>query len=87
MAKKQAGGKIPDEVQPAFDVIFKIVDDFCREHLNEEYAVLCLKLTEKLAMVGLKLLPQVMDLVILLLNMLIIHNLLVQLLLAQQQME
>ena len=49
MAKKQAGGRIPDEVQPAFDVISRMVGDFCREHLNEEYAVLCLKLTEKLA--------------------------------------
>lgn len=49
MAKKQAGGRIPDEVQPAFDAISRLVDDFCREHLNEEYAVLCRKLTEKLA--------------------------------------
>ena len=49
MAKKQAGGRISDEVQPAFDSIFKLVDDFCREHLTEEYAALCHKLTEKLA--------------------------------------
>ena len=51
MAKKPAGGggKIPDDVQPVFDVISKMVDDFCREHLNEEYAILCRNLTEKLA--------------------------------------
>ena len=49
MTKKQAGGKIPDDVQPVFGVISRMVDDFCREHLNEEYAMLCRSLTEKLA--------------------------------------
>jgi hypothetical protein len=50
MAKKPAGGgKFPDDVKPVFDVISKMVDDFCREHLNEEYAILFRKLTEKLA--------------------------------------
>lgn len=49
MAKKQASGRIPEEVQPAFDVISRMVDDVCREHLNDEYAVHRLKLTEKLA--------------------------------------
>lgn len=50
MAKrKSAGGKFPEDVQAAFDVIFKLVDDFCREHLNDEYCVLCRKLAEKLA--------------------------------------
>jgi hypothetical protein len=50
MAKRQAGGgKIADDVQPVFDLICKMVDDFCREHLNEEYTELCRKLTEKLA--------------------------------------
>ena len=49
MAKKQAGGRISDEVQPAFDAISKLVDGFCREHLTAEYAALCHKLTEKLA--------------------------------------
>ena len=50
MAKKPAGGgKFPDDVQPVFDVISKMVDDFCRDHLNEEYAILCRNLTEKLA--------------------------------------
>ena len=49
MAKKQAGGRISDEVQPAFDAISKLVDGFCREHLTAEYAALCQNLTEKLA--------------------------------------
>lgn len=50
MVKKPAGGgKFPEDVQPVFDVISRMVDDFCREYLNEEYAVLCRNLTEKLA--------------------------------------
>lgn len=49
MTKKSAGGRIPEDVQSVFDGISKMVDDFCRDHLNEEYAVLCRKLTEKLA--------------------------------------
>lgn len=47
--KKKAGAGIADEVQPAFDEIAGLVDAFCREHLNVEYAELCRKLTEKLA--------------------------------------
>lgn len=50
MAKKQAsGGKIPEDVRPAFDTISKMVDDFCRQHLNDEYVFLCRTLTKKLA--------------------------------------
>lgn len=50
MAKrKKAATGIADEVQPAFDEIAGMVDAFCREHLNDEYAELCRKLTEKLA--------------------------------------
>src|SRR5207245_2264886 len=30
-------------------VIIEMIDQFCREHLNEEYAGLCRKLAEKLA--------------------------------------
>ncbi len=30
-------------------VIIEMIDQFCREHLNDEYAVLCRKLAEKLA--------------------------------------
>ncbi|HVX14303.1 MAG TPA: DUF6398 domain-containing protein [Pirellulales bacterium] len=50
MAKrKMAGARIGDEVQPAFEEIAGLVGAFCREHLNDEYADLCRKLTEKLA--------------------------------------
>ena len=30
--------KVPKAMQPVFDAVSKIIDDFCREHLNEEYA-------------------------------------------------
>jgi hypothetical protein len=36
----------PDQV---FEEIAGLVNAFCKEHLNEEYAVLCRRLTEKLA--------------------------------------
>ncbi|WP_050986237.1 DUF6398 domain-containing protein [Schlesneria paludicola] len=49
MAKKATRGTSTDESTQIIDHIAKMVDDFCREHLNEEYAVLCRKLTEKLA--------------------------------------
>ena len=51
MAKRKSGGgtAIPEEVQPVFEVIDRLVKGFCREHLNDEYAALCHKLTEKLA--------------------------------------
>ena len=50
MAKRiKAGAGIADQVQPVFEEIAGLVDAFCREHLNDEYADLCRKLTEKLA--------------------------------------
>lgn len=50
MAKqKSTGSGITGEVQTVFEEIVDLVDAFCREHLNDEYAVLCRKLTEKLA--------------------------------------
>ena len=49
MTKKRAGGMIPDEVQSTFQLIPKMVDDFCRKHLNEEIAIHWRKLTENLA--------------------------------------
>jgi hypothetical protein len=51
MAKHKGGSAsaIPEEVQPVFTEIDRLVDGFCREHLNDEYAALCRKLTEKLA--------------------------------------
>lgn len=47
--RKTAGPRIADDVQPAFEEITGLINAFCQEHLNEEYAVLCGKLTEKLA--------------------------------------
>lgn len=47
MAKsKTTDAASPDQV---FEVIAGLLDAFCKEHLNEEYAVLCRRLTEKLA--------------------------------------
>lgn len=47
MAKRKLD---PDEAkQQAVEEIAGLVDAFCREHLNEEYAELCRRLTEKLA--------------------------------------
>jgi hypothetical protein len=37
------------EVQPVLDAIIELTDHFCREYLNEEYAVLCRELAVKLA--------------------------------------
>lgn len=40
----------PKEItDKALQLLFELIDPFCREHLNEEYAVLCRKLAEKLA--------------------------------------
>lgn len=38
-----------EEKDQALGVIIGLLDQFCKEHLNEEYAVLCRKLAEKLA--------------------------------------
>jgi hypothetical protein len=39
----------PDEVRKALQAIVGMTDGFCRERLNQEYAVLCRKLAEKLS--------------------------------------
>mgnify|MGYP000256471619 CR=1 FL=1 len=36
-------------MQEKFDVITQLTDDFCKEHLNDEYAQVCRKMTAKLA--------------------------------------
>lgn len=41
--------KVPVALQPAFDEITAITSRFCAEHLDEEYARLCVKLAAKLA--------------------------------------
>ncbi len=38
-----------EEKDEALHVIVGLIDQFCKEHLNEEYAALCRKLAEKLA--------------------------------------
>lgn len=38
-----------EEKDEVFQVVIGLIDQFCKEHLNEEYAVLCRKLAEKLA--------------------------------------
>jgi len=47
MAERKSGSDTTD-VQ-AVKQIAALVDSFCKEHLNNEYADLCRKLTEKLA--------------------------------------
>ncbi len=37
-----------EEKDEAVQVVISLIDQFCKEHLNEEYAVLCRKLAEKL---------------------------------------
>lgn len=37
------------DVQDVLRIITGLIDEFCRNHLNDEYAVLCRKLAEKLA--------------------------------------
>ena len=50
MAKRKAtSGGIGDEVRPVFEEIAGLVDAFCRDHLSEEYAIVCRRMTEKLA--------------------------------------
>ena len=49
MAKCKATSKGSGEVGLVLDLIIAMTDQFCREKLNEEYAVLCRRLAEKLA--------------------------------------
>lgn len=43
--------KLPsrEEKEEALQIIVGLIDTFCQEHLNEEYAVLCRRMVEKLA--------------------------------------
>jgi hypothetical protein len=38
-----------EEKEQSLEIILGLIDKFCKEHLNEEYAVLCRKMAEKLA--------------------------------------
>ena len=49
MAKCKATSKGSGEVGPVLELIVAMTDQFCREQLNEEYAVLCRRLVWKCA--------------------------------------
>jgi hypothetical protein len=40
---------IPEAARPAYAAVADLIDAFCREHLNEEYRVMCRKLAGTLA--------------------------------------
>jgi len=40
--------KVPKNMQPRYDEIVGLMDAFCQEHLNDEYAALCRKMAAKL---------------------------------------
>jgi hypothetical protein len=48
-AKSRPGTKPKEATAEVLATITGLIDQFCREHLNDEYAVLCRKLAEKLA--------------------------------------
>lgn len=48
-AKRKAARPASEEVKAKLAIIVGMTDQFCREHLNDEYQILCRKLAEKLA--------------------------------------
>jgi hypothetical protein len=49
-AKKQSAGQsIPAQMREKHDAVVALIDNFCREHLNEEYARMCRRLAGVLA--------------------------------------
>ncbi len=40
---------VPKAMQPVYDAVIQLTDAFCKEHLNDEYADLCRRLTAALA--------------------------------------
>ena len=48
-AKRKAAGSAPEDVKAKLGGILELIDDFCREYLNDEYLELCRRLAEKLA--------------------------------------
>src|SRR5262245_66386086 len=48
-AKTRPKAKAKEATAEVLATITGLIDQFCREHLNDEYAVLCRKLAEKLA--------------------------------------
>ena len=49
MAKRKATSKDAGDVGPVLELIIAMSEQFCRERLNEEYAVLCRRMAERLA--------------------------------------
>lgn len=47
--RKSAGIGIAENAKPVFEEVAGLVGAFCREHLNQEYAIICFRLAEKLA--------------------------------------
>jgi hypothetical protein len=45
---KTKSEKVPKNMQPTYDAIIALTDEFCKTHLNEEYAVLARQLTAAL---------------------------------------
>lgn len=46
MAKEES---VPKGMRPRYDEIVALIDNFCNQHLNEEYAQVCRSMTAKLA--------------------------------------
>ena len=43
------GSSIPAKVRPAYDAIVRLIEDFARQYLNDEYLVLCRRMAGVLA--------------------------------------
>jgi len=41
--------RVPQAILPVYDAVIQLTDAFCKEHLNDEYADLCRRLTAALA--------------------------------------
>src|SRR5512136_1510105 len=46
---KQHSESVPQQMQPVYDEITRLTDAVCRDHVDEEFAQLCRKLTAALA--------------------------------------
>ena len=47
--KSENESVLPEKVRPAYASIVSLIEAFCRDHLNEEYAAHCRRLANKLA--------------------------------------
>ena len=43
------GESVPKQMQPVYEAIVALMDQFCRQHLDDEYAQMCRKLAAALA--------------------------------------